>query len=71
MVKELALSSGGSRFKPWSRQLVKAIGGTSGPCKIVHDPWYKTRQKSVSYSGHISDGLSMVLVRAEHHTKDM
>ena len=46
-------------------ELVKAIGGISGPCKIVHDQWYKNRQKYVSFSGHISDGLSMVSVRAE------
>ena len=46
---------------------MKAIGGISGPCKIVYDQWYKNRQKSVSFSGHISDGLSAVLVRAEPH----
>ena len=27
----------------------------------------KTEKKSVSFRGHISDGLSMVLVRAEPH----
>ena len=50
--------------------IVKAIGGISGPCKIVYDQWYKNRQKFVSFNGHISDELSVVLVRAEH-TKDM
>ena len=67
MVRALGLSSGGSRFEPWSWQLVKAIGGISGPCKIAYDGWYKNRQKSVSFSGHISDGLSVVLVRAKPH----
>ena len=46
---------------------MKAIGGISGPCKIVYDQWYKNRQKSVSFSGHISDGLSVVSVRAKPH----
>ena len=34
---------------------------------IAYDQWYKNRQKSVSFSGHISDGLSVVSVRAEPH----
>ena len=42
--------------------IVKAIGGRGGPCKIVYDGWYKKRQNSVGLSGHISDGLSVVLV---------
>ena len=67
MIRVLALSSGGSRFEPQSRQLVKAIGGISGPCKIVNDQWYKNRQNSISFTGHISDRLSMVLVKAEPH----
>ena len=46
---------------------MKAIGGISGPCKIVYDQWYKNRQMSVSFSGHISDGLSVVSVRANPH----
>ena len=46
---------------------MKAIGGISGLCKIVYDQWYKNRQKSVSFSGHISDGLSVVSIRAEPH----
>ena len=46
---------------------MKGIGGISGPCKIVYDQWYKNRQKSLSFSGHTSDGLSGVLVRAEPH----
>ena len=46
---------------------MKAIEGISGPCKIVYDQWYKNRQKAVSFSGHISDGLSVVSVRAESH----
>ena len=46
---------------------MKAIGGISGPCKIVYDQWYKNRQKSVGFSGHISDGLPVVSVRAEPH----
>ena len=46
---------------------MKAIGGISGPCKIVYYQWYKNRQKSVSFSGHISDGLSVVSARAEPH----
>ena len=45
----LALSSGGSRFEPWSWQLVKVIGGISGP--IVYDWWYKNRQKFISFVG--------------------
>ena len=52
---------------PGRDKIVKAIGGISGPCKIVYDEWYKNRQKSVSFSGHISDGLSVVSVRAEPH----
>ena len=63
----VSLPSGGSRFEPRSWQLVKAIGGINGPCKIVCDRCYKNRQKSVSFSGHISDGLSAVLVRAKPH----
>ena len=62
VVRMLALPSGGSRFEPGSYQLMKAIGGISDPCKILYDPWYKNRQKSVSFIGHISDGLSVVLV---------
>ena len=46
---------------------MKAIGILSGPCKTVNDQWYKNRQKFVSFSGHISDGLSVVSVRAEPH----
>ena len=46
---------------------MKAIGGISSPCKIVLDQWYKNRQKSVSFSGQISDGLSVVSVRVEPH----
>ena len=67
MVRVLALPSGVSQFEPRSWQLVKAIGGISGPWKIVYDQWYKNRQKSASFSGHISDGLSVVSVRAEPH----
>ena len=37
--------------------------GISGPCKIV----VQNKQNYVSFSGQISDGLSMVLVRAESH----
>ena len=33
----------------------------------MYDPRYKNRQKFVSLSAHISDGLSVVLVRAEPH----
>ena len=47
-----------------SRQLVKVIGGISGPCKTR---WYKNRQRSVSLWGHISDKLSVVSVRAKPH----
>ena len=50
---------------------MKAIGGITGPYKIVYDQWNKNRQKSVSLSGHISDGLSVVLVRAEPHKGDV
>ena len=46
---------------------MRAIGGISGPCKVVYDQWYKNRLKSVSFSGHNSDGLYVVLVRAEPH----
>ena len=46
---------------------MKAIGGINGPCKIVYDQWYKNRQKSVSFSGHISYGLSVVSVKVEPH----
>ena len=67
MVRVLALLPWSSRFEPRSRQLVKAIGGISGPCKIVYDRWYKNRQKSVSFSGNVSDGLSVKLLRAEPH----
>ena len=63
----LAFPTGGSRLEPQSWQLVKAIGGISCPCKIVYDQWYKNRQKSLSFSGHISYGLSVVLVRAKPH----
>ena len=34
VVRVLALPFGGSRFEPRSRQLVKAIGRISGPCKL-------------------------------------
>ena len=67
MVRVLALPSGGSCFEPRSWQLVKAMRGISGPCKIVYNQWYKNRQKSVSFSGHISGRLSVVLVRAKPH----
>ena len=50
---------------------MKVIGGISGPCKIVYDLWYKNSQKSVSLRGHISDRLSVVLVRAEPHKGDI
>ena len=46
---------------------MKGIGGISGPCKIMYDQWYKNRQKSISFSGHISDGLTVMSVRAEPH----
>ena len=46
---------------------MKAIAGISGPCKIVYDQWYKNREKSVSFSGHISDRLYVVMVRATPH----
>ena len=39
--------------------------------KIVYDQWYKNRHKSVSFSGHLSDGLFVVSVRAASHIKDM
>ena len=68
MVRVPALSSGGSRFKPWSWQLVKAIGGICGPGKVVCDcVMVQNRQNSVSLFGHISDRLSVVSVRAEPH----
>ena len=67
MVRVLTLTSWSSVFETRSGQFVKAIGGISNHCKIVYDQWYKSRQKSVSFSGHISDGLSEVLVRAELH----
>ena len=67
MVRVLALPSGGSWFEPQSRQHVKAIRGISGPCKIVLDQWYKTEKKFVSFSRHISDRISVVLVRAKPH----
>ena len=35
--------------------------------KIVYDQWYKNRQKTLSFIGHISDSLSVVLVRGEPH----
>ena len=41
VVRLLAFPSVGSRFE--LRPLVKAIGGISGPCKIVYDHWYKNR----------------------------
>ena len=44
---------------------MQAIGGISG--KIVYDQWYKNGQKSVSFRGHISDGVSVVAVRAKPH----
>ena len=46
---------------------MRAIGGISGPCKIVYDQWYKNRQKSVIFSWRISDRLPEVFVRAESH----
>ena len=42
-------------------------GGICDPCKIVYDRWYKNRKNSISFTGHISDRLSVVLVRAEPH----
>ena len=62
LVRVPALSSGASRFEPWSWHLVKAAGGIWGPCKIGYDWWYK-RDKSLW--GNISDRLSVVSVRAE------
>ena len=56
-MKVPALSSGGCRLDPGSRQLVTIIGGISGPGKIVYNKFYKNRQKSVSFSGHISDRI--------------
>ena len=35
MVRVLALPSGGSRFEPRSRQLVKAIGGINRRLKVI------------------------------------
>ena len=67
MVRVLSLQSGDSRFEPRPWQLVKVIRGINGPCKIVYDRWYKNGQKSVSFSGHISNRLSVVLVRAKPH----
>ena len=37
VVRVLALPRGGCRFESRSRQLMKAIGGIRGPCKIVYD----------------------------------
>ena len=66
MVRVLAIPSEGSRFKPRTWQLVKAIGGISCPGKIVYDQT-KQRKKYVSFSGHISGGLFVVSARAEPH----
>ena len=62
VVRVPALSSRGIRLKPRSWQLVKAIGGIRGPCKIVYDWWYK-RQKKVcelkwAHLMHIIRGVS-------------
>ena len=65
MVRVPDLPSWSSRFEPWPCQLVKAIWGICGTCKIVYDGWYKSRQRSVNSAGHISDRLSVVSVRAE------
>ena len=46
---------------------MKSIGGIHGLCKIVYDRWYKKRQNTVSFSGYISNRLSVVMVRAEPH----
>ena len=46
-IKVPDLSSWGSWFEPWSCQVVKSMGEICGPCKIVHDRWYKNRQKSM------------------------
>ena len=54
---------------PGHDNLWKPLGGINGPCKIVYDWWYKNRQKSVSFSGRISDWLSVVLVRAKPHKR--
>ena len=40
---------------------MKAIGGINGPCKIVYDGWYTNRQKSVSFSGLITEKLSGIV----------
>ena len=45
---------------------MNAIGGRSAPSEIVYD-MIQNRQKSVSFTVHISDGLSVVLVRAKSH----
>ena len=66
MVRVLDLPSGGSWFEPRS-QLVKAIEGISSPCKIKYDRWHKNRQKSLSFSGHNSERISVVLVRGKPH----
>ena len=55
-------------LSPGHKNLLKPLGGNKrGPCEIVYDWRYKNWQKSVSFSGHIWNGLSMVLVRAEWH----
>ena len=70
MSGQAPIQSGRRGFKSLAGSVLEeAIGGIGGPCKIVYDQWYKNRQKSVSFSGHISDGLSVVLVRAEPHKR--
>ena len=64
MVRVLALPSGGSRFEPPVVTTCESHWGNKRP---LYDQLYKNRQKSVSFSGHISDGLSVVSVRAEPH----
>ena len=50
---------------------MKAIGGICSPGNAVYDCWLENRQKSLSLGGHISDRLSLVLVRAEPHKGDV
>ena len=66
-VEVSALSTEGCRLDPCVMTACESHGGISDSCMIVYDQWYKNRHKSVSFSGHISDGLSMVSVGAEPH----
>ena len=67
MFRAMALPSGGSRSRHGYDNLCMAMGEKVALVRLCMIDGTKTGKKSVSFSGHISDGLSVVSVRAEPH----